>query len=122
MGNRFLHQSHTSRRGGEVFARGERGRCGPRYRGRPLSFSRSLYTLQSSVNGLLQPERIAFEYRPTQADVLCAAKILSGQTSARTAAAVIGQRSVIGEQRSTLGAIQNLRMPRHLDGFQLGFV
>src|SRR5712692_9247201 len=29
---------------------------------------------------------------------------------------------VSNNQRSTLGAIQNLRMPRHLDCFQLGFV
>src|SRR5260370_29393845 len=30
--------------------------------------------------------------------------------------------AVVSNQRSTLGAIQNLRMPRHLDCFQLGFV
>ena len=31
MGHWFLHQPHTARRGGEVFARGERGGCGSQY-------------------------------------------------------------------------------------------
>src|SRR5208337_5541636 len=59
MGHRFLHQSHAARRGCEISARGERGRCGSQRGGRALSLS--------------------------------------------------------------LGPVENLGLPRHLDRFQLGF-
>src|ERR1019366_2823465 len=80
MGHWFLHQPHTARRGGEVFARGERGGCGSQYSDGSLIGLRGLRRLYPGI--------------------------APGWSTSQL----------------SLGSVENFRMPRHLNCFQLGFV